>query len=51
MEVATAAAPKSDQPVTLERELDRGTYFVRLRPADAVQNNVRDKYSFRVRAK
>ena len=50
-EVATAAAPKSDQPVALERELDRGTYSVRLKPADAAQNNVRDKYSFRVRAK
>ena len=50
-EVAAAAAAKSDQPITLERELDRGTYFVRLRPADAAHNNVRDKYSFRVRVR
>jgi hypothetical protein len=50
-ELATAAAPKSGEPVALERELDRGTYAVRLKPADAAQNNVRDKYSFRVRAK
>ena len=50
-EIATVAAPKSDQPVTLERELDRGTYSVRLKPAEAAHNNVRDKYSLRVRAK
>jgi hypothetical protein len=50
-EVSAAAAAKSGEPVAIERELDRGTYLVRLKPADAVQNNVRDKYSFRVRAK
>lgn len=50
-ELASAAAPKPGDPVSLERELDRGTYVVRLKPADAAQNNVRDKYSFRVRAK
>ncbi len=50
-ELAAAVAAKSGEPVTLERELDRGTYVVRLKPADPGQNNVRDKYSFRVRAK
>ena len=50
-ELGTAAAPKPGDPAALERELDRGTYAVRLKPADAAQNNVRDKYSFRVRAK
>jgi len=50
-ELAAAAAPKAGEPASLERELDRGTYFARLKPADAAQNNVRDKYSFRVRAK
>ena len=50
-EVAAAAAAKPGEPVTLERELDRGTYAVRLKPADAAQNNSRDKYSFRVRVK
>lgn len=50
-ELAAAAALKSGDPVALERELDRGTYVVRLKPAEAAQNNVRDKYSFRVRAK
>ncbi len=50
-ELATAAAPKAGEPVSIERELDRGTYAVRLKPVDPAQNNVRDKYSFRVRAK
>ncbi len=50
-ETSSTTAPKSGEPAILERELDRGTYFVRLKPADAAQNNVRDKYSFRVRAK
>lgn len=50
-ELSAAAAPKPAGPILIERELDRGTYVVRLKPADAAQNNVRDKYSFRVRAK
>ncbi len=50
-ELASAAAVKPGDPVTLSRELDRGTYDVRLRPADPAQNNVRDKYAFRVRMK
>ncbi len=50
-ELASASAAKSGEPVTLPRELDRGTYDVRLKPGDGAQNNVRDKYSFRVRVK
>ena len=50
-ELASASAAKPGEPVLLSRELDRGTYAVRLRAADPVQNNVRDKYSFRVRVK
>jgi hypothetical protein len=50
-ELATATAPKPGEPVSFERELDRGTYSIRLKPTDAAQNNVRDKYSFRVRVK
>jgi hypothetical protein len=49
--LASAAAAKPGDPVALTRELDRGTYDVRLQPADPAQNNVRDKYSFRVIAK
>lgn len=50
-ELASASAAKPGDPVVLTRELDRGTYDVRLQPADPSQNNVRDKYSFRVIAK
>jgi hypothetical protein len=50
-ELATASAAKPGDPVQLTRELDRGTYDVRLKPADPAQNNVRDKYSFRVLVK
>jgi hypothetical protein len=49
--LASASAAKPGDPVVLTRELDRGTYDVRLAPADPAQNNVRDKYSFRVIAK
>ena len=49
--IASGSAAKSGDPVVLTRELDRGTYVVRLQPADPAQNNVRDKYSFRVLAK
>jgi len=48
-ELASASAAKPGDPVSLKRELDRGTYAVRLKPSDPAQNNVRDKYSFRVR--
>ncbi|MEK7389270.1 MAG: hypothetical protein AAB036_06200 [Elusimicrobiota bacterium] len=50
-ELAGVSAPKAGESASLERELDRGTYAVRLKPADPSQNNVRDKYSFRVRVK
>ncbi|UPT73649.1 MAG: hypothetical protein M0D55_17590 [Elusimicrobiota bacterium] len=50
-ELAAAKSAKPGEPAALERELDRGTYVVRLAPGDAAQNNVRDKYSFRVRVK
>ena len=46
-----AAASKTGEPVAIERELDRGTYAARLKPSDPAQNNVRDKYSLRVRVK
>ncbi len=50
-QLAAASAAKPGDPVVLNQELDRGTYDVRLQPADPAQNNVRDKYSFRVLAK
>ena len=50
-ELGSAAAAKAGEPGSLERELEPGTYAVRLKPRDGEQNNVRDKYSFRARAK
>ena len=50
-EIAAVSAARSGEPLALERELDRGTYVVRLKPGDGAQNNIRDKYSFRVRVK
>jgi hypothetical protein len=50
-QVAVSTAAKAGDPVVITQELDRGTYDVRLAPVDPAQNNVRDKYSFRVIAK
>lgn len=50
-QIASVSAAKPGDPVALTRELGRGTYDVRLQPADPAQNNVRDKYSLRVLAK
>ena len=50
-QIAVSTAAKTGDPVVLTQELDRGTYAVRLQPSDPAQNNVRDKYSFRVLAK
>ena len=51
VELAAASAAKPGDPVTLTKELDRGTYSLRLTPADPSQNNTRDKYSLVIRAK
>lgn len=50
-EIARAAAAKSGDSVALSRPLVRGTYSVRLMPADPAEVNVRDKYTFGVRVK
>jgi hypothetical protein len=50
-ELGAAAAARPGDPLTLSRELEPGTYVVRLKPADAGQVNTRDKYSFRVTVK
>ncbi len=49
--IALSSADAPGQGVQLTRALDPGTYDVRLMPADPAQNNVRDKYTFRVQAK
>ncbi|MBI4424527.1 MAG: hypothetical protein HY554_12405 [Elusimicrobia bacterium] len=48
-ELKAAAASKPGEPASLEAELEPGTYAARLAPAEPEQNNVRDKYTFRVR--
>ncbi|HAM34741.1 MAG TPA: hypothetical protein DEB40_12475 [Elusimicrobia bacterium] len=44
-------AAKSGEPVALDKELEAGIYWLRLRAEDPGQNNVRDKYTLRLRAK
>ncbi len=48
-ELQTAAARKPGESLAFERELDAGTYSLRLRAEDPGQSNVRDKYTLRVR--
>ena len=48
-QVLAQAAEKSGQPLSFERELEPGAYFLRLRASDAAQNNVRDKYTLRLK--
>lgn len=43
------AAKKAGESVSFDRELEPGTYWLRLRAEDAGQNNVRDKYTLRLR--
>lgn len=43
------AAKKAGEPVAFDRELEPGTYWLRLRAEDAGQDNVRDKYTLRLR--
>src|SRR5581483_10617075 len=48
-EMLTVNGKKPGDPVSIEKDLAPGTYMVRLRAADAEQNNVRDKYTFRLK--
>jgi hypothetical protein len=50
-ELGDVMAAKAGLPVGLARELEKGTYVVRLKPVEPGQNNTRDKYSFRVGVK
>ena len=49
--VATADGLRPGEAVTIDSALVPGTYSVRLWSEDAAQNNVRDKYTFRIRAR
>lgn len=50
-ELAAAAAKKTGEPISLEKSLETGTYFLRVMAEDPAQNNVRDKYTFRLRVR
>jgi len=50
-ELQTWTAAKIGESLSVDKELDAGTYFLQLRGKDASQNNVRDKYSLRLKAR
>lgn len=41
-------AAKTGEPLSCDRDLDPGTYWLKLQAADLNQNNVRDKYTLRL---
>ena len=47
--VQSWSAPKAGEPLSFEKELEAGTYVLRLEGSSPDQNNVRDKYSLRLR--
>jgi len=48
-ELQTWTAPKAGDSLSFQRELDPGTYGLRLKAVQPEQNNVRDKYSLRLK--
>lgn len=50
-ELGSWNAAKAGEALSFEASLDKGTYFLRLSAADPEQNNVRDKYSLRLKAR
>lgn len=44
-------APKAGESMAFERPLEAGTYFLKLSAKDPSQNNVRDKYSLRLKVR
>lgn len=50
-ELQTWTAPKLGESLSVEKDLDAGTYWLKLRGGDPMQNNVRDKYSLRLKAR
>ena len=49
--ISSMAAGKTGEALLLEKELDPGTCWIKLKAADPGQNNVRDKYSLRLKAR
>lgn len=50
-ELEARSAAKAGESLAFDRELEPGTYALRLRAAEPGQNNVRDKYSLRLKAR
>lgn len=50
-ELETRTAPKPGESLSFDKGLEAGTYLLRLKAAGAEQNNVRDKYSLRLKAR
>ncbi len=50
-ELQTWTGAKIGESLSVEKQLEAGTYFLRLKGNDASQNNVRDKYSLRLKAR
>ncbi|MBI3549990.1 MAG: hypothetical protein HY078_13210 [Elusimicrobia bacterium] len=48
-ELGAKASQRSGDSLSLTKDIDRGTFAVRVQAADGAQNNVRDKYTLRVR--
>lgn len=48
-ELETAAAKKSGDSIAFEKGLEAGTYWLKLRAEGPQENNVRDKYTLRLR--
>ncbi|MEK9144351.1 MAG: hypothetical protein AAB339_01930 [Elusimicrobiota bacterium] len=50
-ELQSWTAEKNGGSLSFVRELEPGTYFLRIKAADPAQNNVRDKYTLRVKTR
>jgi hypothetical protein len=50
-ELQSWTAPKAGESLSVNKELEAGTYFLRLKGNDAGQSNVRDKYSLRLKVR
>jgi hypothetical protein len=50
-QVFAQSAAKAGEPLSFSREFEPGTYWLRLKASDPGQNNVRDKYTLRLRGK
>ncbi|MCX5797464.1 MAG: hypothetical protein NTY77_18385 [Elusimicrobia bacterium] len=50
-QILAQIAAKTGEPLSFDRELEPGTYWLKLKGTDPNQNNVRDKYTLRLKAR